>query len=323
MATRNYINSAQPQLLSGTMNNTDTTTTITVGSTSTFPTAPFILTIDRGLSTQEVMLCTAKPSSTSFTVTRGYNGSAKSAHSPNAIVEHTAAAIDYAEPNTFLNTYNSAGDLVQGNGTQGTVARLAIGTQGQVLTSNGTTAAWATAPTNTGPQGPQGVPGPATVPPYIFLVPGTGSAVNFAGSGAVELIPLTYAVQSLGGANVPTFSGSIVTLPLQGVYQFSATVGINNLDTANYVTAQVTAKDGGSGTDITYVGSTGRSGTQSGSTSQGGQSHVSGTVKFTLANSTIKLRAATWDGGTRSTLNYGQTSPYQTYFTIHYVGPIA
>lgn len=319
MATRNYTNSAQPQLLSGTMNNTDTTTTITVGSTSTFPTAPFILTIDRGLSTQEVMLCTSKASSTTFIVIRGYNGSAKSAHSPNAIVEHTAAAIDYAEPNTFINTYTSAGDLVQGNGTQGAVNRLAIGTQGQVLTSNGTNAAWATAPTNTGPQGPQGVPGPATVPPYMFAVP--GSAMSFASSGNVSTVPLTYAVQSLGGANIPTLASGIITLPLQGVYQFSATVGITNTDTANYITAQVVTKDGGSVGDVTYIGSSGRSGASAG---QGGQSHVSGTVKFTLANSTIKLRAQSWDNGTTpSALNWGQNSPYQTYLTVYYVGPIA
>lgn len=317
MATRNYTNSAQPQLLTSALNNTDTTSTVSVGSTSTFPTAPFIITIDRGLSTQEVMLCTAKASSTTFTVTRGYNGSAKSAHSPNAIVEHTAAAIDYAEPNTFINTYTSAGDLVQGTSTSGVVSRLAIGTQGKVLTSTGTGISWATAPTNTGPQGAQGVPGPATVPPYMFVVPGTGSATSIAGGNAVTTIPLTYAIQSLGGANVPTFSANTVTLPLQGVYQFSATVGITNTDTANYIVSQVVTKDGGSGSDITYIGSNGRGGPL------GGQSHVSGTVKFTLANSTIKLRAMGSDGGPSGALNYGQSSPFQTYLTVHYIGPIA
>ena len=320
MATRNYTNSAQPQLLTSALNNTDTTSAVSVGSTSTFPTAPFIITIDRGLWNQEVMLCTATPDTSTFTVTRGY-GSTKHSHSINAIVEHTAAAIDYAEPNTFINTYTSAGDLVQGTSTSGVVSRLAIGTQGKVLTSTGTGISWATAPTNTGPQGAQGVPGPATVPPYMFAVPGSGSAMSFASNGVATPVPLTYAVQSLGGANIPTLAGNTITLPLQGVYQFSASVGITNLDTANYITAQVVTNDGGSSaSNVTYIGSSGSSGASAG---QGGQSHVSGTIKFTLANSTIKLRAQSWDGGTPSALNYGQTSPYQTYLTVHYVGPIA
>lgn len=91
---RNYANLAAPQVLSDSIN--DAAQTLTVGSTTSFPDPPFLLGIDRGTAAEEVCLCTDKDSTT-FTVTRGYDGTTAVPHALGAVVEHTVAAIDYRE----------------------------------------------------------------------------------------------------------------------------------------------------------------------------------------------------------------------------------
>lgn len=94
MTLRRYANLAAPQTLASDIN--DTASTLEVGSTSLFPEPPFLLGVDRGTPSEEVMLCTNK-TSTTFTVTRGYDGTTAVAHQEGALVEHTVAAIDYRE----------------------------------------------------------------------------------------------------------------------------------------------------------------------------------------------------------------------------------
>lgn len=65
----------------------------------------------------------------------------------NTMVSATSAAATAAAARVPLSTVTAAGDLIVGTGSA-TVGRIAIGTSGQALVSNGTTAAWAT-PTDT------------------------------------------------------------------------------------------------------------------------------------------------------------------------------
>ena len=96
MTKRNYSNVATPLPLGVAVN--DSATTLTVTSTTGYPAPPFILSIERGTSAEEVTLCTGK-TSTIFTVTRGYDGTTPSAHGLGAMIEHTVSAIEYREAN--------------------------------------------------------------------------------------------------------------------------------------------------------------------------------------------------------------------------------
>lgn len=91
---RNYSNLATPVAL--TVAATTSSTTLTVASTAGFPEAPFTLALERGTANEEVVLCTAK-TSTTFTVTRGYDSTTAKAHNIGTSVEHAVAAIDYRE----------------------------------------------------------------------------------------------------------------------------------------------------------------------------------------------------------------------------------
>lgn len=107
MARRQYSNTAAP--LSLTVAATTSSTTLTVSSTTGYPTAPFTLGLERGTANEEVVLCTAL-SATTFTVTRGYNGTSGKAHAIGASVEHTVAAIDYDEANLHVNATLTSDD---------------------------------------------------------------------------------------------------------------------------------------------------------------------------------------------------------------------
>lgn len=80
----------------------DSATTLTVASTSGYPTSyPFVLTLERATVNEEVVLCTAK-NSTQFTVTRGWDGTTAKAHLIGAAIEHTSSAADYADANAHV-----------------------------------------------------------------------------------------------------------------------------------------------------------------------------------------------------------------------------
>lgn len=94
MPQRNYSNVAPPLPLAVSV--IASATTLTVSSTTGYPAAPFLLGLERGTTNEEVVLCTAK-TATTFTVTRGYDGTTAKSHSVGTMVEHTVAAIDYRE----------------------------------------------------------------------------------------------------------------------------------------------------------------------------------------------------------------------------------
>lgn len=127
MSLRNYNNTSPPQVLTVAVDNSSGTTALVVPSTTGYPTAPFILGLERGTSNQEVCLCTAVPNGTTFTVVRG-SGTPIKSHAIGATLEHTSAAIDYAEPNAFINLMNTVGDLIVWG--SGGAARLGVGADG-------------------------------------------------------------------------------------------------------------------------------------------------------------------------------------------------
>lgn len=101
MALRNYsaISPVIP-LQSGVDN---ITTALPVTTTTNFPTAPFLLGLDRGdPAKEEVCLCTAVAAG-SFTVVRGYDGTSAKSHDINAPIQHVVSAIDYREANLHVN----------------------------------------------------------------------------------------------------------------------------------------------------------------------------------------------------------------------------
>lgn len=99
---------------------------------------PFVVTIDRGLDTEETILVTSR-SGTLFTVaTRGYDGTTDQNHPANAVVEHTLDTVTIDEANELAAKMTTAGDLLYHGGSG--PARLGVGQEGELLTvgSSGT-----------------------------------------------------------------------------------------------------------------------------------------------------------------------------------------
>lgn len=111
MSVRYYANAPATTLSSSV---TALATNIDVASITGFPISyPFILILDRGTSSEEVVLVTAG-TGTSLTVTRGYDGTTAFGHSSAASVEHGISAIEMREANEHINA-TSAVHGVTGN----------------------------------------------------------------------------------------------------------------------------------------------------------------------------------------------------------------
>jgi hypothetical protein len=77
-----------------------------------------------------------------LTLTRAQDDTTAQTHASGATIYPVFSADDADEANLFASTMTTRGDLLT-MGSGPTVARIAIGTNGYVLTSNGTDAAWA------------------------------------------------------------------------------------------------------------------------------------------------------------------------------------
>lgn len=145
MPRRYYSSTAARTTLSSGINST--ATSITVGSVSGFPGSfPYTLILDQDTASEEVVNVTAA-SGTTLTVTRGQDGTTGVSHSSGAAVNHGVSARDFDEPNAHVNDtttdvhsqyvlkslIDDAGDLLVGSAND-TVGRLALGTNGYVLT---------------------------------------------------------------------------------------------------------------------------------------------------------------------------------------------
>lgn len=113
MAKRYFSASAiEAQLITG-INNT--AATLEVNAATGFPSSyPFIIVVDNGRATEEVMLVTNAAGAV-FTVTRGYDSTSAVAHSTGGTVQHAASAIDFREANHYINGAKTWQNLYDGS----------------------------------------------------------------------------------------------------------------------------------------------------------------------------------------------------------------
>ena len=123
-------------------------TSVTLTATTGWPATaavPFIVVIDPGTSSEEK--CSATISGSTLTLVRAQDDTTAATHTSGATIYPVFSADEADEANLFASTMTTRGDLLT-MGAGPTVGRIAIGTAGYLLTSNGTDAAWAVAPTS-------------------------------------------------------------------------------------------------------------------------------------------------------------------------------
>ena len=143
---RSYAGAAPACTLTSGITSGDTTASLT-GTVTDWPTTaggPFHMVIDPGLSTEEKILVGARSTGSLSSITRGVDGTTAVSHSAAATCYPVFTATDADETNTLASTMTTRGDLLT-MGSGPTVGRIAIGTSGYVLTSDGTDPAWAAA----------------------------------------------------------------------------------------------------------------------------------------------------------------------------------
>lgn len=189
MTLRYYANAPATTLAAGC---TNAATSISVASVTGFPTSyPYVLILDRGQATEEVVEVTAG-AGTTLTVTRGVDSTTAFSHSSGATVEHGISARDIREPNSHINStsgvHGATGSIVGTTDTQ----TLTNKTLGASNTINGFTASRFMEADGTGKL----VSGSKTIP--------TGALVGTSDAQALTNKDLT------GAGN--TFPTSLVTL---------------------------------------------------------------------------------------------------------------
>ena len=167
--TNTYVGGAPTAHLNASITSGDTTIVIadtTSGWNGLGSGGGFALALDFGNSNEEKIYVPAASyfwgSATVILsgVTRGYDGTNAVSHASNAPVVHILTSIDLKEANTaVVNTIGkvqNAGDLLIGSGANA-LTNLPAGSQGTVLSSDGSTLSWV--PAASGPQGYQGAQG--------------------------------------------------------------------------------------------------------------------------------------------------------------------
>ncbi len=146
---RSYAGAAPACTLTSSITSGDTTASLT-GTVTNWPTTaggPFHMVIDPGLSTEEKVLVGSRSTGSLSSITRGVDGTSASSHSAGATCYPVFTATDADQANEFTSTLTTRGDLLTLDASANPT-RIAIGTAGYLLTSNGTDAAWAVAPTS-------------------------------------------------------------------------------------------------------------------------------------------------------------------------------
>ena len=144
---RSYAGAAPACTLTNSITAGDTTALLTGTVTAWNDTAngPFFMVIDPGLVTEEKVLVGSRTGSSLSSITRGSDGTTAASHSAGATCYPVFTATDANDANEFASTMTTRGDLLTINSSLNP-ARIAIGTTGYVLTSNGTDAAWVAVP---------------------------------------------------------------------------------------------------------------------------------------------------------------------------------
>ena len=121
-------------------------TSATLAATTGWPSTaavPFYVVISPGTASEEK--CSATISGSVLTLTRAQDDTTAQTHASGATIYPVFSADEADEANLSASTMTTRGDLLT-MGSGPTVARIPIGTNGYVLTSNGTDAAWAVLP---------------------------------------------------------------------------------------------------------------------------------------------------------------------------------
>jgi hypothetical protein len=101
MLRREFSGSVLRTTLSANISNTATSISVLDGST--YPTGasnPFVIVIDRGLSSEEKILITSRSTNTLTVNARGYDGTAGVAHTAGAFIDHVLDAAVIQDMNT-------------------------------------------------------------------------------------------------------------------------------------------------------------------------------------------------------------------------------
>lgn len=126
MGRREYVGAAQKAYLTTALGGTTGDLTIVCDDLTNWPTGasgnPFYIVIDRGLATEEKILCSSRAGNTltvytsGLTTGRGSDGTLITAHSNNAAVEHVFTATDADEANAHVNDLSIHGSGARGGG---------------------------------------------------------------------------------------------------------------------------------------------------------------------------------------------------------------
>ena len=146
---RSYAGAAPACTLTNSITAGDTSALLTGTVTAWNDTAngPFFMVIDPGLVTEEKVLVGSRTGSSLSSITRGVDGTTAASHAAGATCYPVFTAVDADEANRLAAVMTTRGDLLTLN-SSGDPARIAIGANGYLLTSNGTDATWAVAPTS-------------------------------------------------------------------------------------------------------------------------------------------------------------------------------
>ncbi len=141
MARKYFSNTAVATTLAASISDADTS--LTVNSSTGYPAVPFVIAINAGTSSEEVILVGAKSGTTFSTLTRGHDGSTARAHTSGASVKHVAAAEDFtglwththatSDGHANIPIANVSGTVPT---TKGGTGLTSLGSAGQVLKMN-------------------------------------------------------------------------------------------------------------------------------------------------------------------------------------------
>ena len=107
---KEYAGGAVETVLSGGIDENDTSITLADGSTMPTGAHPFVLSIGRDTPTEEKVLCSARASNVVTVLERGYDGTTAVAHGSGATVAHVLDANTIEQVNRWANTPTDEGE---------------------------------------------------------------------------------------------------------------------------------------------------------------------------------------------------------------------
>jgi hypothetical protein len=132
MTRREYQGGAQTAYLTASLGGSTGDLTIPCDNLTNWPTGtggkPFFIVIDRGLASEEKILCVSRSGNTltvfndGITVGRGEDGTTVTSHAANAAVEHVFTATDADEANAHVNSSTDVHGLAGGAAVVGTTS---------------------------------------------------------------------------------------------------------------------------------------------------------------------------------------------------------